>query len=51
MYRVKVLRITFSDILAYFYAVDTFINHIKHYTGKSQVSRGDPADQGQTGEV
>ena len=25
--------------------------HIKHYTGRSQVSRGDPVGQGQTGEV
>ena len=26
-------------------------SHIKHYTGKSQVSRGDPAGQGQAGEA
>jgi len=26
-------------------------SHIKHYTGKFQVSRGDPVGQGQTGEA
>jgi len=38
-----------GSVIRYGWIIATL--HIKHYTGRSQVSRGDPAGQGQTGEV
>ena len=38
-----------GSVIQYGWIITT--SHIKHYTGKSQVSRGDPVGQGQTGEA